>query len=344
MAGIRWFLAGPEMGVGWEMEDRFARRINYLRISITDRCNLRCVYCMPEAGIKLQSHDEILRLEEIVRLVKIAAAQGVTKVRLTGGEPLIRKGVVTLVEGIAGVDGIDDIALTTNGVLLPRLAPQLKKAGLNRVNISLDTLNPHRYRQITRVGSFQDAWAGIETALDVGFHPVKLNVVVIRHFNDQEILSFLRLVYEYPLHVRFIELMPIGSSSRWAADSLVPYAEIKNLLEKQARLIPAQTVSGSGPARYYTLPGAKGTVGFISPMSSHFCGQCNRIRLTADGKLRPCLHGSHEIDLRAPLRQGVADSELEKLFQDAVRCKPEKHTLCETGWEDRERVMVQIGG
>jgi len=326
------------------MEDSFQRSINYLRLSITDRCNLRCTYCMPEQGVQLQPHQEILRLEEILRLVRVAAGLGVSKVRLTGGEPLVRKGVVSLIARIARVKGIDDVAMTTNGVLLPRMAEQLKAAGLKRVNISLDTLNPQKFHQVTRVGDFRSAWSGIEAALAVGFNPVKLNVVVIRHFNDDEILSFLRLTYDYPLHVRFIELMPIGASDEWAGASLVPYTEIKALIEKHVELTPSKAVSGSGPARYFTLPGAKGTVGFISPISSHFCGHCNRMRLTAEGKLRPCLHNSFEVDLRAPLRQGATDSELEQVFKEAIGHKPEHHTLPETGWANQKRAMVQIGG
>lgn len=330
------------MGMG--LEDGYFRTVNYLRISITDKCNLRCIYCMPAEGIKLKAHEELLRFEELTELVKVAAELGVTKVRLTGGEPLVRKNMVSFVEAIAQVPGIDDIALTTNGVLLPKLGPALKQAGLKRVNVSLDSLQPARFRWITRVGEWIDTWAGIETALELGFDPVKINMVVIRGVNDDEILDFVDLTYRYPLHVRFIEFMPIGTSDGWAQKRLVPYAEIKEIIEKRVELIPVKSVKGNGPAKYYQLPGTKGTVGFISPITNHFCQHCNRLRLTAEGKLRPCLHSSWEIDLKASLRAGASREQLAELFREAIRRKPQHHTMSDDGWQDQPRMMYQIGG
>lgn len=325
------------------MRDTYQRDINYLRVSVTDRCNLRCVYCMPSEGVKAAPHDEILRLEEIETIVRAASLIGVKKIRLTGGEPLVRLGLEDLVKRISNIQGIDDITLTTNALLLPGRAAALKEAGIKRVNISLDTLRADRYREITRGGDLAVAWNGIKAALEAGLHPVKLNTVVMRGFNDDEILDMARLTLNRPLHVRFIEVMPIGSSSSWATGRFVPTEEIMaQISSKLGPLLPAK-LSGGGPAKYYQLKDAEGTIGFITSMSEHFCQSCNRLRLTSSGALRPCLYDSREIDLKTPLRAGADLKELADLFMDAVALKPDRHHMLE-GWHDKNRVMSQIGG
>jgi len=305
---------------------------------------LRCVYCMPPEGVQWTPHNEILRLEEIETIVRAAALTGIRKIRLTGGEPLVRKGLEKLVGQISKIPGIDDIALTTNGLLMKACAGTLKKAGLKRVNISLDTLKKDRYREITRIGDLSAAWEGIQAALDGGLHPVKLNTVVMRGFNDDEVADLARLTLDKPLHVRFIELMPIGSSDSWATGRFVPAGEIMDAISvKLGRLCPAKQPAGGGPARYYHLQDAQGTIGFITAMSDHFCYKCNRLRLTATGGLRPCLYDEREIDLKNPLRQGAGLKEIVNLFTDAIAIKPLRHHLLD-GWQDDRRVMSQLGG
>ncbi|HID90183.1 MAG TPA: GTP 3',8-cyclase MoaA, partial [Anaerolineae bacterium] len=283
--------------------DTYGRPIQYLRVSVTDRCNLRCVYCMPEEGIPLISHEEVLRYEEIVRVVRIAVEMGFVHVRLTGGEPLVRKGIVDLVRELACIPGLDDLSMTTNGILLARHAEDLARAGLRRVNISLDTLRPDRFRRITRWGRLEDVLEGREAALAAGLRPVKVNTVVVRGLNDDEVVDLARLTLEPDWHIRFIEVMPLGEGAHWAGDGVVSAAEIRRRIE--AALGPLTAVrgeAGAGPARYYRLPGAEGTLGFISPVTEHFCHACNRLRLTSDGRLLPCLLSGVAIDLRTPLR------------------------------------------
>ncbi len=326
------------------MNDAFQRNINYLRISVTDKCNLKCIYCMPEEGVELTSHAEILRLEEIARIVQSAVLVGIRKVRFTGGEPLVRKGITELVGMVHGIPEIDDLALTTNGVLLPEMAAGLRRAGLKRVNVSLDTLSPEKFAWITRGGQLSKVWLGIEAAREAGLNPVKTNTVVIRGFNDDEVQDFVDLTKKIPLHVRFIELMPIGASKVSARDEYVSTTElIENIRRKQA-IEPVREVAGGGPARYYRVPGAPGTIGFISPISNHFCATCNRLRLTAEGQLRPCLQSPHEIDLKTPLRSGASLVELAKIIRLAINSKPEKHDLEQSGWTGNKRIMTQIGG
>ncbi len=326
------------------MKDIFRREIDYLRISITDKCNLRCIYCMPEEGIKLGPHLEILRFEEMLKLVRLAVDLGISKVRITGGEPLVRRGVVNFIHDLAHIPGIKDVAMTTNGVLLPKFGPALKQAGLKRINISLDTLEPEKFKMITRVGNLEQVWEGIETALDLNFGPIKINTVVMRGVNDDEILDFVKLIFLYPLHIRFIECMPIGEADGWAQQSLIPQAEIKARIGERFKLEPgAEHILGAGPAQYYQVPGALGSLGFISPITAHFCPACNRLRLTPDGKLRPCLNSRWEIDLKAPLRAGASDTELKRLFLEAVKKKPQGHTMNEDHW-NQPRMMYQIGG
>lgn len=334
------------------MKDSHGRTIDYLRISLTDRCNLRCIYCMPEEGVRALAHEDILSLEEIERLVRIAAEMGITRVRLTGGEPLVRKGVVDLVRALKATPGIESVALTTNGIMLPRMAEELKAAGLSRVNISLDTLDPEQYAAITRRGSFDEAMAGIESAIEAGFSPVKVNAVVVKALN-QDVLSFARMSIDRPLHVRFIEYMPVGESAGacgcgWGKQDVIPSEELRATIDEQARaagigpLRPASKhrPAGWGPARYFEFENARGTVGFISPLSRHFCSECNRLRLTADGKIRPCLFSDNEFDVRGVLRSGADDDAVRDVLYAALGAKPDDH-------HDKvgtDRGMSQIGG
>lgn len=340
------------------MQDRFGRTIDYLRISLTDRCNLRCVYCMPKGGVVSRPHNEILSFEEIVRVVEVAAQHGIRRLRFTGGEPLVRKGITELVRACKNIEGIEDVSLTTNGILLPRFAEELKDAGLSRVNISLDTLDPNTYRAITRCGNLEEALAGVTCALEAGFAPVKINTVVIRSMNP-DFAAFAKLTRNYPLHVRFIEYMPLGSSCsselvRWSEEEVIPLDEmlrsitsacVENGLGAPYPLEPATQGTtdiipvGWGPARYWRLPEAQGTIGFITSVSDHFCASCNRLRLTADGKLRLCLFSDQELDVREALRTG-GRRDLEAVFTAALAQKPESHEA-RTG---TLREMVQVGG
>jgi cyclic pyranopterin phosphate synthase len=324
--------------------DNFNRPISYLRISVTDRCNLRCVYCMPPEGVPWRSHEEILRYEEIGLIVQAAASLGISKVRLTGGEPLVRLGFVELVRMLARIPGIDDLAMTTNGTLLARHAVELAQAGLKRVNVSLDTLQPERFRQITRRGGLATVFEGIAAARQAGLTPLKVNTVVVRGLNDDEAVDFARLTLEGDWHVRFIELMPVGSNAVWAGDRYVSVGEVRRRIEAAlGELVPAKVGVGNGPARYYRFPGAVGTIGFISPVSEHFCYQCNRLRLTADGGLRPCLLSDYEIDLRTPVRQGAGLPEIRELLIRSIGAKPRGHRLNES-IAPRKRAMSEIGG
>lgn len=288
--------------------------------------------------------EEILTWEELLQVVQSSVKLGIRKVRLTGGEPLVRTGLVDFVARLGEIPEIDDIAITTNGLLLPKYASKLAKVGLKRVNISLDTMNPERFSRITRGGQLDQVWQGIEVALKEGLQPVKLNCIVMKGVNDDEILDFARLTIDRPLHVRFIELMPIGESSEWAGGARMPVEDVQAQIAKLGELSPMSSGTGSGPAKYYALPGAQGTVGFISPMSQHFCHTCNRIRLTAEGKLRTCLHARREIDLRTPIRQGQSLQQLTQLIAEEITNKPLEHSMVEEGWADNVRVMSQIGG
>jgi cyclic pyranopterin phosphate synthase len=327
--------------------DAYNRPISYLRISVTDRCNLRCVYCMPPQGVAKRAHGEILRYEEIETVVRAAAALGITKVRLTGGEPLVRPGIIDLVRMLARVEGIDDLAMTTNAILLNDYAKELAQAGLRRVNISLDTLRPERFERITRCGRLEDVLAGMEAARQAGLTPIKINTVVMRGMNDDEVVDFARRTLELGWHVRFIELMPIGNSLTVEDDwreRVVTAREIQKQIEATlGALEPAKVLPGGGPARYYRLPEAKGTLGFITPISEHFCHQCNRLRLTADGHLRPCLLSEYEIDLRTPLRNGAGEEQIKMLILQSIASKPLQHHLDESH-VPKGRMMSQIGG
>jgi GTP 3',8-cyclase len=323
------------------LSDSFQRPINYLRISVTDRCNLRCVYCMPESGVALMSHYDILSYEEIFSIVKAAAELGITRVRLTGGEPLVRAGLPDLVSLIDSIDTIEDISLTTNGILLAEYAVELKEAGLRRVNVSLDTLKPERFQKITRCGTLNKTLEGIKAAEEAGLTPVKINMVVMAGVNDDELTDFAMKTVKDGWNVRFIELMPSTANEPVSA-KLVPVSEMKKRIDTLGKLEPARIEVGNGPARYFRLPGAKGTIGFISPVTEHFCFQCNRLRLTADGKLRPCLLNDEEIDLKTPLRGGAPAEELKKLIAQAIASKPKGHHLNEGSAKGRP--FSQVGG
>ena len=325
-------------------QDDFGRAINYLRVSVTDRCNLRCVYCMPPQGIPKQAHDHILRYEELALIIRAAAELGISKVRLTGGEPLARLGLSDFVRMIAAIPGIDDLSMTTNGTLLARYATDLAAAGLRRVNISLDTLHADRFARITRRNRLDDVWAGIAAAQAAGLTPIKFNMVVVRGLNDDEVVDFARRTVSHGWHVRFIELMPIGANLAWADDRTVTMPEVRARIEAEiAPLAAVRGPQGNGPARYYRLPGAEGTIGFIGAQSEHFCSACNRLRLTADGRLRPCLLSDAEIDLRSTLRAGGDLEAIKRLLALAIHRKPERHHLDEAR-RPRARAMSEIGG
>lgn len=321
------------------MKDASGRNINYLRISITDLCNLRCMYCMPQDGIEKKHHKEILSLEEIYEVTKIAVDLGVDKVRITGGEPLVRNGIIKFIESIAQLEGIRDLAMTTNGLLLKEYAQELKNAGLDRVNISLDTLKDEKYKEITRGGNLKTVLEGIEAAKKVGLNPIKINTVIIGNFNDDEVEDFVGLTLKENIEVRFIELMPIGQASTWAKNKFISNSTIKDRISE---LMPIYDGDKHSPAKYYRLPGGVGKIGFINPISSHFCKYCNRIRLTADGRLKPCLHSNQEIDIKTALRHNIGD--LRKLLEEAILSKPSQHTLNDLDHEPIVRDMYRIGG
>ncbi|MBA7581786.1 GTP 3',8-cyclase [subsurface metagenome] len=324
------------------LSDSFQRPINYLRISVTDRCNLRCVYCMPVSGVRPLAHEDILRYEEINTIARAAAEMGIDKIRLTGGEPLVRAGLPELVAMLADIETIDDISLTTNGTMLAKHAAELKKAGLNRVNISLDTLKPERFPSITRSDAeLADVLEGIEAARGAGLEPVKLNMVVIPGVNDDEVIDFAARTIDEEWHVRFIELMPVNGENK--APQFVAASDMKKTIDKLGKLEPCLPSAGNGPAKYFRLPDARGTIGFITPVSEHFCFNCNRLRLTADGKLCPCLMSDYEVDLKQPLRGGVAAEGLKKLIEEAVANKPQQHHIAE-GDVPRQRPFSQVGG
>ena len=325
--------------------DSFGRAITYLRISVTDRCNLRCVYCMPPDGVDWQPHPTIMRYEEIAEVVRVAAEHGVREVRLTGGEPLVRKDITELVRLIANTPGVEDVSLTTNALLLENLAEPLAQAGLKRVNVSLDTLDAQKFAHITRGGSFERSWRGILAAEAAGLRPVKINSVAMRGVNDDELAALAGLTLERDWHVRFIELMPVKNQALWGEGFPPPQAAYLSIQEMLKILEPlgleaVEKTVGSGPAREFRLRGAKGRVGFISPVGEHFCQFCNRLRLTADGNLRPCLLSDVEIPLLDTLRAG---GDILPLLQRAVGMKPESHELDQAHMPKR-RTMMQIGG
>ncbi|MCI2425585.1 GTP 3',8-cyclase MoaA [Candidatus Acetothermia bacterium] len=323
--------------------DKFCRPINYLRISVTDRCNLRCIYCVPATGIPLHNRNEILTYEEIVRLSRLATRLGITKIRLTGGEPLTRRGLVDLVRMLALLPLLDDLSLTTNGTLLARTAAALAEAGLCRVNISLDTMRPDRFSTLTRGGALKQVLTGIERAQEAGLTPVKINMVVMRAINDDEIDDFARRTITDGWHVRFIEIMPIGKETPWLTSRYVSTEEVRCRIEERLGLLQPVLLDDGGPARYWQIPEAQGTIGFISPISDYFCLDCNRLRMTADGRLLPCLFSDHEIELLPLLRQGGNDEQLQARFVQAITAKPPGHQLDKQITPCR-RLMSRTGG
>ncbi|MFC2051379.1 GTP 3',8-cyclase MoaA [Chloroflexota bacterium] len=322
--------------------DSWQRQINYLRISVTDQCNLNCIYCSMGSVPPHLPRSEILSYEEIQRLVQAAASMGISKVRLTGGEPLLRSDLSKLVRMISRIEGIDDISLTTNGILLSKHAAELKEAGLKRVNVSLDTLKEDSFKRITGHDRLGDVLSGIEAAQLAGLQPVKMNMVVLRGINDDETIDFAQMSISQGWHVRFIEFMPFGTPEAKALSS-ISTQETRRCIESLGKLEPYTDKTGNGPARYYRLPGARGTIGFISPMTEHFCHTCNRLRLTSDGQLRPCLLDDDEVNLKEALRNGADADKLKQLIQQAVNIKREYHRLNE-GSAPGKRSMTQIGG
>ena len=321
------------------------RRIDYLRVSVTDRCNLSCVYCKPRTSMKAVAHGDILQYEEIRRLVAVAAPLGISHVRITGGEPLVRRGIVPFIASLRDIPGIEDISVTTNGVLLEEMAEGLRAAGISRLNISMDTLDPKRFSSITGSDQWSKVWRGIEAAEEQGFQPIKLNMVPVKGVNDDEVVAFARLTVERPIHVRFIEFMPIGAQDRWNTDACVSTVEIRREIERVfGPLEPARHGAGAGPSQNFRVPGGRGIIGFITPISKHFCESCRRLRLTADGKIRPCLLSDTEIDVKSPMRGGCSDAELERLLRLALEIKPERHYIAESPGGCYERTMSRIGG
>lgn len=312
------------------MKDNCQREITYLRLSVTDLCNLRCRYCMPAEGVVKKLHSDICSVEELVEMAAAAADCGVTKVRLTGGEPLVRRGILDICRGIAALPGIREVDMTTNGILLPELARPLREAGVERLNVSLDTLRPDRYAHLTRLGRLEDALTGLRAAAEAGFTGTKVNVVLMAGFNDDEIEDFVALTAEYPLEVRFIELMPMGQADPGA------YLPGDTVLARCPALVPAES---AGVARRWRLPGGKGLVGLIEPMSHRFCGSCDRIRITADGRLKPCLHSAQEIPLR-----GLRGEDLRRAIRAGIAAKPARHYMAEEGRSQTARNMNEIGG
>lgn len=313
------------------MKDRYKREISYMRISLTDRCNFRCLYCMPEAGIEKCSHDDIISLEEVEKIVRAAATLGIKKIRLTGGEPLVRKGIVSLCEKISKIPGIEEICLTTNGALFKNYAKDLKDAGVSRINFSLDTLDPEKFKKISRGGDLKETLAAIDEAIKLGFK-VKINAVLIGGFNIEDIENLVAYTKDHDIQVRFIELMKMGQTIDWEEDKFVSNNIV---LEKLPKL---EAVKTDGVAKVYRLPGYKGTVGLISPISSCFCQDCNRIRLTADGKLKPCLHSNREISLR-----GLEGEDLLAALKEGTYEKDKSHHLVD-GTTATKRFMNTIGG
>ena len=323
--------------------DSFNRKIDYLRISVTDRCNLRCVYCMPECGIINKSHDQLLTFEEITRIVGVAASEGITKIRLTGGEPLVRKDVINLIASLSAIKQIEDISMTTNGVLLERYALELKKAGIKRLNISLDSLNDARYQSITRFGDLKSVKAGIEKAIVAGFSLIKINVLLLSGIGEDEIVDFIKLTKESLVHVRFLELMPVGNHKFYKNDCFITCEDVMEICRKFG-IIEEASVYGNGPARDFRFKESVGTFGFIAPLTHKFCATCNRLRLTSDGFLKGCLHSDLKVNLKGPLRRGISNKELTYLIESAVNTKPQEHTLDKNTLKSSEYLMCQIGG
>jgi len=317
--------------------DRYGREITYLRVSVTDRCNLRCIYC-GEDFLRLR-HEDILRYEEIIRIITLFVRLGIRKVRITGGEPLVRKNIAFFLKELSKIKGIEEITLTTNGVLLEEFIDQIRDSAIRRINISLDTLRPERYKEITGKDEFYKVWKGIYKAKEMGFDPIKINVVLLKGINEDEIMDFAELSIREPFYIRFIEYMPVCSENK---DLFVSGKDVKRIIQKRFRLVKVKEKDSpySGPAIYYRIEGAKGRIGFIDAISSHFCKSCNRIRLTADGYLMPCLFSSKKIDIKNPMRSGAKDEELIEIILKAIKEKP----ICHTIGDFIKDSMYMIGG
>lgn len=326
------------------MKDNFHRTIDYLRISVTDRCNLRCSYCMPETGIPSVGHGNIMSYEEILRVARAAVGLGFRKIRITGGEPLVRRGVTEFMRRLIALPGLRELTLTTNGVLLEEKAEELFDLGVRRINVSLDTLQRKKFEHITRRDLLLAVLSGIQKAAKVGFHPIKINVVAIRGFNDDEILDFARMTEKYPYHVRFIEYMPVGDGTVWSPELSISAEEIRRIIQHYMPLEPLDNHILDGPAVLYTFPNAPGRVGFISPLTDSFCNSCNRLRLTADGKLRSCLFSDAEVDIRALLRHGGSDEQVAEALTRCILSKPANHRLHSGKIRACHRSMSSIGG
>lgn len=330
------------------MIDSYNREINYLRVSVTDRCNLRCIYCMPKEGLSVIGHDDILRYEEILRIIRASMELGMVKIRVTGGEPLVRRGILDFLHKLKAIDGLKDLSLTTNGVLLESMAEGIFDAGIRRINISLDSLNPEKYRHVTRGGSLETVVRGIQEAHRVGFSPIKINIVVIKGFNDDELLNFARQTVDRPYQIRFIELMPLGRAGMDHEGKYVSNESIIHEISKAFVMEPlaAKKSKLDGPAKLFRIRGARGEIGFIGAVSQHFCQSCNRLRLTADGHIRACLFSDHEVDLKNPIRRGCSDSDLVDLIQTAAEMKPRgfKETADGKHIKSCARDMSAIGG
>ncbi|TKB09315.1 GTP 3',8-cyclase MoaA [Desulforhopalus sp. IMCC35007] len=339
--------------------DQFSRTISYLRLSVTDRCNLRCMYCMPEEEDNLEtlvksgkflSHSDLLSYEELLRIVRLAVSLGMNKIRLTGGEPLVRKGLVDFIHNLNKIEGLDQIRLTTNGVLLSEYAKELYTNGVQHINVSLDTLKAEKFKKITGRDRFNDVWNGLMIAKDLGFR-IKLNLVAMKGVNDDEFLDFFRLALEYPFQVRFIEFMPVGDKNSWQKTRFIESDTIREMAKSVGTLTPSEKHYGDGPARMFTLTGADGStgsVGFISPISHHFCDKCNRLRLTSEGRLRACLLRDAETDLKSIIRSGGTDREIVDSIRQTILNKPQGHMLQdELGVEEKAGCsgkMSRIGG
>ena len=327
------------------MVDSNNRKINYLRLSITDRCNLRCMYCMPEEGIDFLPHQNILSYEEMLRMVSLSVYRGIKKVRITGGDPLVRKGFTGFLKKMSEIEGLDEITITTNGVLLKQYAAEIKASGVHRINVSLDSLKPEKFKKIAGRDLFGQVWDGIQEAERLGFAPIKINVVAMRGVNDDEIEDFGRLTLEKPYHIRFIELMPIGGNNDLSSDKFLPILEIYDRLQNVGPLVPIQRRNSlDGPAQRYKIENAKGEIGLIGALSNHFCAVCNRLRLTSDGHLRSCLFSEEEIDVLPLLREGRSDESILALIEKAITEKPEQHDMKKQGHKSCTRLMSSIGG
>jgi len=325
-----------------KLVDQYKRKLNYLRISVTDRCNMKCMYCMTHEKTSKLPCREILRYEEVLRIARIFINLGVSKIRITGGEPLVRKGICGFLAELSSLKGLSDLSITTNGVFLNENIKKIKSAGIRRLNISLDTLDKDKFKRITGIDAFNQVWDSIMLALDMGFDPIKINVVALNGINDDELPELARLSLSYPFHVRFIEYMPIGTSRMTSRQLLAP--EIQDRISSIGRLEPVENMSFDGPAKRFRFENAKGEIGFIRPISDHFCGSCNRLRLTASGNLKTCLLSDIETDLKSPLRKGCSDSELADIILKAVYDKPFEHPLVANHAGMISGCMSAIGG